>query len=79
MRQTKPQQNKRKQSGNTDYLIQYYMLEELLKNISINFCAELSNVVFVVILKAGLSSSIGVNRLRLMLDQVQERKSMFRK
>ncbi|XP_048519501.1 protein KIAA0100 isoform X2 [Dendroctonus ponderosae] len=75
MPQSKRQGNKQTQPGKTDYLIQYYMLEELLKNISINFCAELSNVVFVVILKAGLSSSIGVNRLRLMLDQVQERKS----
>lgn len=50
----------------------YSMLEERLKNISINFCAEISNVVVVVKLTRGNSSSIGFNKLRLMLDQVQE-------
>ncbi|CAG9773769.1 unnamed protein product [Ceutorhynchus assimilis] len=52
----------------------YSMLEEIMKNISINFCAEISNVVAVIKLKADNSSSIGFNKLRLMLDQAQESK-----
>lgn len=52
----------------------YWKQEEFIKKISINFCAEISNVMAIIKFTGDNSSSFGVNRIRLMLDQVQERR-----
>ncbi|XP_060521817.1 protein hobbit [Cylas formicarius] len=55
------------------------MLENVIKDIMINFCAEISNVMAIVKLKGDNTSSIGFNKVRLMLDQVADiRGSQYR-
>lgn len=47
--------------------------EKILGKLSINFCAELCHVLAIVKLKEH-NSSIGFNRIRLMLDQSQDKR-----
>lgn len=47
--------------------------ERILEKLSINFCAELCHVLAIVKLKEH-NSSIGFNRIRLMLDQSQDKR-----
>lgn len=47
-------------------------MNEFLQNITLNFCAEVTNVVIAIKLNRDSSSSIGFNKFRLMLDQAQE-------
>lgn len=50
----------------------YSMVEEIIKNISLNFCAEISNVMAIIKLHQRNASTFAINKVRLMLDQVQE-------
>lgn len=63
-----------KQSNKPERNNQYLLLiEEIMKDISVNFCIEVGNVVLNVIkLKGGCASSIGFQKFKLLLDQVQE-------
>ncbi|XP_076275427.1 bridge-like lipid transfer protein family member hobbit isoform X2 [Rhynchophorus ferrugineus] len=70
--------NNIEQSSNIDctsvYLTKkrYSMVEEIIKDISLNFCAEISNVMAIIKLHQQSSSTFAINKVRLMLDQVQE-------
>ncbi|XP_056639867.1 protein hobbit [Diorhabda sublineata] len=48
-------------------------LEKIIEKLSINFCAELSQVLAVIRIK-DQNSSIGFNKIRLLLDQSQEKR-----
>lgn len=67
-----------KQSNQPERNKQYLLIEEIMKDISVNFCIEICNVVLNVIkLKGGCASSIGFKKFKLILDQVQESRGLY--